>query len=408
MPPEKGYAYFWSSKKEYHEWVRIGIINSFYTRNVASGENNIVEAQSKLLEMNGHQISRFFIETDEMYSNFTYPIKRGLGVAFGFGQNPIKFLEDTEPELTVVHNLFPNIGENWIKKWNGPIIQFLHNFRSFCSNGIFFRNNNICMDCTKKSPLIGLVQKCYRDSYLATTPLVVRQLLRIQNYERSNHKFAVLSHQSKEIFNSLGVPNNKMFVIPNFTSSSTVTFETLDDVITEKDNKWVYSGRLNPGKGIVELASNWPKKYKLDIFGTGSQFKEISEICKDNTNIRMMGFVEHTKYLEMLKYYRGAVLPSNSFESSPVSCIEFLSHGLPVISHENNAMSSYISKYRAGEIFRNFNEIEFDRIISKIDLERNDYKKNSMLLHKKVFSQDAWLKKFYELAQELGVNAKNI
>lgn len=388
--------------------MKIVMIHSAYSRKNPSGENIVVEEQSKLLSEHGHDVFHFTVETDSEKTKSFYAFSKGVGVAFGFGKNPIKFLEEIQPDLTVIHNLFPNISENWIMKWNGPTMQFLHNFRRFCANGLFFRNNQICTDCVRISPILGLVHRCYRNSYTASLPLVIRQELRDQVPIMMNHKFVVLSEQSEELFFSSGIPREKMHVIPNFVANGSVDSDSAEYEKIEKNGIWIYSGRLEAGKGILELARSWPDTFKLDIFGSGSQMDELISICLNRPNIRIMGFINRGEYLQLLSNYSGAVLPSNSYESSPLSCIEFLSVGLPVISHQNNSMSRYISKFKAGEIFGKFDTTELRESLTAVTSELSLYEKNSKLLYEGVFSTKSWLSNFFSLAKELGVNPSSI
>jgi len=89
--------------------VRIAVIHSFYSSRTVSGENIVVKGQIEALKSKGHEVELFARYTDLEEQNLTYGLRSALRVITGLGFNFKKEIEKFDPELILVHNLFPNI-----------------------------------------------------------------------------------------------------------------------------------------------------------------------------------------------------------------------------------------------------------------------------------------------------------
>ena len=123
--------------------------------------------------MAGHEVLVVARQTDDEMKTQGYELKSAVRVATGRGPDPTPELKAFGPDVTHVHNLFPNFGERWLGTWAGPLVATLHNFRSLCANGLLFRDGATCTKCIKGNPLPALRYACYRGSHAATLPLAL-------------------------------------------------------------------------------------------------------------------------------------------------------------------------------------------------------------------------------------------
>ena len=92
------------------------------------------------------------------------------------------------------------------------------------------------------------------------------------------------------------------------------------------------SGRLTAEKGFSELIEFWPTGYKLDIYGEGPLIGELKRKAASRGDISIKSGVSRKELSKMLPMYSGAILPSRWFEPGPLTVLEYLAAGLPIIS----------------------------------------------------------------------------
>ena len=99
-----------------------------------------------------------------------------------------------------------------------------------------------------------------------------------------------------------------------------------------KDDYYVYVGRLSPEKGVKTLlaaAANTP--YRLKIAGGGPLLDELQQQYSKNTNIEFLGHLSPEGVGDLMQRAKAIVQPSECYENNPLSVIEALCAGIPVI-----------------------------------------------------------------------------
>ena len=156
--------------------------------------------------------------------------------------------------------------------------------------------------------------------------------------------------------------------------------------IDEEDKILLYTGRIVPEKGIKELLQSLQliqhKNFKLLILGAAlnnikiktKYEKEIEEIVKDNNDkVIFTGFIN---YEEIYKFYdiaNIAVLPSIWNDPAPLTVIESLICGLPIITTYSGGIPEYATNGSA--IFLNRDRNLIENLAHCIDYLLSDYTK---------------------------------
>lgn len=313
--------------------MNILIIHSVYRDLHLSGENNVVQSQIDFLRtLNNVEVTVVNQQRPSSKINLFYLLRTAFYVASGHGQNPIKSKNFFNPDLILVHNLFPNFSTRWLSKIDVPTIVFSHNYRNFCASGNFFRANKVCDLCMSKSVFYALRHSCYKDSLLATFPLFFKQFREKSKGPKLSKfvKTVCVSEQLAVTHQRSGISSQSLGVIQNFVPD-TETFEIKPHDPSEQIS-WVTIGRLVPEKGMGKLIENWPRNYKLDIIGDGPERKKYEALTANRENIRLLGSLSKSQISEILPRYFGGILPSIWAEGSPLTEIEFLRAGLPIIN----------------------------------------------------------------------------
>ena len=326
--------------------MRIALVHSFYSARQPSGENDVVERQHHLLEKAGHDVRLIARATDSDQHPAFFKTRAGFRVATGIGGDPSSDLHEFNPDVVHVHNLFPNFGTQWIRRWRGPVVVSLHNYRAVCSRGDLYRGGAHCEDCATFGTHRAVVHGCYRNSRLATLPLAVSR----SNFQRDALQVAdavvtTSSTSDAEMKRLMDFPLTTR-LIPNPGPD-----EGVKPVRGAFRSGWIAMGRLSPEKGFIELIESWPLGESLDIVGSGPIADQIA------TAIQGTG-ISHKKSMSLaelrhgLSHYVGMVFPSRWIEVAPQVVVEAMRVGLPVVAYEGNGVSSLVLESKTGLSYR--------------------------------------------------------
>jgi glycosyltransferase involved in cell wall biosynthesis len=334
------------SKHDKRSRLRIAIVHSFYSSRVPSGENAVVETEMRALLRAGHDVGLFAAHTDELELRPLYRLSSAARVAFGVGRSPIHELEDFAPDVIHVHNLFPNWGSRWVGSLEVPFVATLHNFRTICSNGLLFRDGNICTLCPDGSSGSAIRYACYRDSRIATAPLALatRRAPAVQPIVRFARHIIVQSEVARAIYERYGVAERKLQVWPNFLDAEAdpgwMKRSTPGDY-------WLFVGRLGREKGVVALAEAWPSDAQLVVVGDGPERGAVERAARGK-RIEVLGLVPRERATGLMHAATGLIFPSRCFESFPVVYAEAMAAGLPILAWEPNVVAAMVKQHGTG------------------------------------------------------------
>ena len=157
--------------------LKILLVHNFYSSAVPSGENQVFEAEKRLLLQYGHEVQEFIRRSDEIRGDRILGTLRG---AVATPYNPFmaasikKKVKDFKPDIVHVHNTFPLISPAIFHSigHSAARVLTLHNYRLICPSAIPMRDGKICTDCFGSHwPLPSVQHGCYRNSRIATLPL---------------------------------------------------------------------------------------------------------------------------------------------------------------------------------------------------------------------------------------------
>ena len=253
-----------------------------------------------------------------------------------------KIIKENDIDIVHVHNFFPLITPavfKAAKDSKAKVVHTLHNYRLWCISGILYRDGfGICEICAhKKISLSGILNKCYRKSLLQS---FVAQLAfwfyKLIGAFNNIDYFFVLTNFQKNKVKSLGVSESKIILKPN---SLQMSF----DMETQKHN-YVYVGRLEESKGILNLLEIWDKfdeKYILTIVGGGDIEAELRRKYK-KPNIIFKGKCSREETMAIVSHSKYLLQPSLLYETFGLTIIEAMGTGVPVIGYDIGTRSDFI------------------------------------------------------------------
>ena len=329
--------------------MRIAVVQSFYSTGLPSGENRVVEDQVEALLEAGHEVLLVRQDTDDLQGAL-YPLRTAVNLALGTGFDPTPQLKAFVPDVVHVHNIFPNISTRWLSTWDGPIVASLHNYRLSCSNGLFFRDGEVCTDCVDRGTTSAIRHGCYRNSRLATLPVALSRTRTREHFAKVS-AVVTTSELSDEVVHRYIDGSLRTVVIPNFGNRSAVAVEPVSESAT-----WIAAGRLSPEKGFVELVEDWPFDESLLIVGDGPERLNVQRAA-DGRSVEVRPSVERAEFRSLLTICQGLVFPSRWFEADPQVVVEAMSLGVPVVAFHVNAVAPIVLGSGAGAVYSSGDEL---------------------------------------------------
>ena len=266
-----------------------------------------------------------------------------------------KLIADRGFDLVHVQNFFPQFSPSvhWAAKRAGAaVVQTLRNYRLACINGQFFRDGRICEDCLGRSPLRGVVHRCYRDS-LAGSSIVAAMLTThrmLGTWSTRVDRFIAPSRFTREKMIETGLPPEKIDVKPNFLPSAPA------HPGTGGGGYFAYVGRLSKEKGIQTLIDAWksipPSGPGLKLVGTGPLEPLLKAAAESMPNVQMMGARTPEEVLSILADAHALIFPSEWYETFGRVAMEAYSVGTPLIASDVGAVAEIVDDGVTGFRFR--------------------------------------------------------
>ena len=331
----------WAEKmgKKAERKLNILIAHNYYQ--IPGGEDSVVKNETSLLEEQGHNVFTYKRSNTEI-NNMSIIKKFLLPFITIFNIRTFvevrKIIKDKKIDIIHVHNTLFLISPSIYfaaKSLKIPVVQTIHNFRLLCVGATFYRSNRICEECIDSGPFYAVKYKCYRNNIFQTFVCALSNTIHtvLKTYKSIN--FICLTEFNKEkLLNLKYVNSDRSYIKPNFIKTGTVT-----EQINGKRNHYIFAGRIDELKGIKVLLQAWKLLQQKEIVpelyicGKGPLVSWCEEYLEKNnlTNIKLLGFIDNGKVRELISTSKGLVLPTQWYEGFPVSIVEALSVGTPVI-----------------------------------------------------------------------------
>lgn len=207
----------------------------------------------------------------------------------------------------------------------------LHNFRLMCVNGLLLREGRVCEDCVGTHPWRGVQHSCYRGSRplsaIAASTIAVGRFR--HTLDHAIDRFIAPSAFTRAKTIASGVAPEKIVVKPHGVEDPGNRTESPSHSSTV-----LFVGRLSPEKGLSLLLDAWehvlPAFLDLVVVGDGPQ-RELLE-GRQTKRARFLGWREPAEVRRLMLTARALAFPSIWYESFPLTVVEALAAGLPVLA----------------------------------------------------------------------------
>lgn len=341
---------------------RVLLANKFYYRR--GGDCIYVLNLEQLLKDNGHEVAIFAMDYPENlpsdWSGYFPPeirfspgpgmieaLRRPLGTA-QVKRKFNKLLDDFRPDIVHLNNIHSQLSpviariahERGVK-----VVWTLHDYKLLCPRYDCLRNGEVCELCfDNKSNL--LKHKCMKGSTVASA----LAYMEAKKWDRHSldewtDLFIGPSRFMADKMAHGGFTKGKISHLCNF-----IDIGKCDKDDYSRSDYYCYVGRLSHEKGVatlIEAARRLP--YRLVIVGGGPLEEELKK--QATPNIEFVGFKQWPEIKEIVGHARFTVVPSEWYENNPLSVIEALCLGTPVLGAEIGGIPELIDRDSNGDTF---------------------------------------------------------
>jgi len=340
----------------------------------AGGPETVLFQSMRVLNSLGHEVipfsmkhprnlktpySRYFVSEVD-YNNHNGDILKKLKTAVNliYSVEAEKKMEvlinDTRPQLAHLHNIYHQISPSILralKRHSIPVVMTLHDFKLACPSYTFLRNGTPCEICEGRHFYKAVIHRCVKNSYLSSLLCATEMYLHkmLQTYSKGVDVFIVLSQFSKEKMIRYGLPEEKIEVLPNCI-----------DVDQYHPHKMVgdyvlFLGKLSEKNGIFTLvqAMKHIPEVKLKVAGEGEMGPLLKEyVAREGLkNAEFLGFMAEEKLKKLMQECYFTVFPSLCYHNCPMSVLESLASGKPVLASNLGSVPEFVEDGVDGFLF---------------------------------------------------------
>ena len=245
-----------------------------------------------------------------------------------------QMLADIKPDVIHLHNIYHHLSSSIlgvIRESGIPCVQTLHDYKLACPNYSMFTEGRACERCKGGHYCQAIRHNClngFWPSVLAAAEISFTKY--DQSYERTVGTFVCPSRFMQEKMREWGEPPGKLVHLPNPT-------DIPDHLGGQRDTgPYVFIGRLSAEKSVDTLIKAFAKtdKAELLVIGEGPERLRLGKLAQElaGGRIRLLGFQSGTDLDRYRSQARALLLPTISYENSPLTVLEAMAHGVPVIA----------------------------------------------------------------------------
>lgn len=279
-------------------------------------------------------------------------LKKGLSTIKAFSNWTIvdqlrRYQQLGRYDCWLIHNVFPVMSPavyDLAFSMRIPVIHYLHNYRLGCINGFFMNHGEPCQRCMHGNFLPAFQTACWHESRLQSGIMgAITSRARGMDLFHRVHRWVAISRAQKQEHVDMGIPADRIFVIPHFFESKgeAPDYPYQGDVL--------FVGRLSAEKGVDRLLLAWERIQDcgrtLRIVGDGPERGRLEEMVRSKRlrNVSFTGFLEHAQMAAIWEQSACSIVPSVWKEPFGMVVLESWAKGRPVIAHRIGALEEIVS-----------------------------------------------------------------
>jgi len=335
--------------------VKILVCHTYYRQR--SGECAVVEREAELLRNRGHEVSLFTYDNRDGETLASLQLATRAIYSRRTKRDLRRFVSGQAVDVAHVHNtwlmaspsLYPALASLGI-----PVVKTVHNYRWLCPVATMYRDGQCCHDCLERpgGNFHAIVHRCFNGSLVgslaaASRLSIARDVLHI--YQRYVDVIIVQNEFARGMLVSAGFDPARMLTKGNFLTMPAGLRPSRGDYL-------IFFGRHEASKGLATLLRAMESaRVPLEVFGEGPLSdwlqKEVSRRFGDSGQVHIAGHVPRRTLDEAIAGSRAVVFPSEWYESYPLSIVEAMAFGKPVIASNLGGAATIVNDGVNGLLF---------------------------------------------------------
>jgi glycosyltransferase involved in cell wall biosynthesis len=341
--------------------VKILIVHGRYRSAAPSGENRVVDQEAAALLAAGHEVELYQSDSDDI-ADMSVAGKAMVPVQSvwnGRARHELaRRLASAQPDVVHVHNTFPRLSPSVLyacRDARTPVVATIHNYRLLCAGGSFFRDGRPCHDCLDGPRTRALQHGCYRDSRLATLPVVANLAWNRSAWRDLVSAYIFVSASQRDLMKDLALPEERVFVKHNLVPAPIATRTDADTT----EHMVLYLGRLDAAKGVPLLMRAWDvfregnpdSALRLVVAGSGPLHAEVRQWGSTHSSVDVVGLVAPEEAARLRRRALAAVVPSVWEETFGLVAVEAMAAGVAPIAAARGAFPELVDHGVNGALF---------------------------------------------------------
>lgn len=373
---------------------KILLVNKFYYSR--GGDCLVMMNTEHLLQAAGYEVAVYAMSYEQNiaspYSSlFASEVKfSGKGIikaamrSLGMGdivQSFSNILQEFRPDIVHFHNIHSYLSPIIVKQaynFGCKVLWTMHDYKVLCPSYSCLRNGKPCQLCFNDKSQV-LRHRCMKNSLPASILAYIEALRwNKSTLQKYVHHFIAPSQFMRSKMVEAGYDADRISVICNCIDKNKSNLLAQATYQKPDTPYYCYVGRLSQEKGIEQLlvtAAQLP--YKLYVAGTGPLADTLQKQYANNDNIVFTGHLTANQVVELVTNAEAMVIPSAWYENNPLSVIESLCMGTPVIGARIGGIPELIDEHETGLLYDNDNSQELQSHIKSI-FEQNHFNRSEI------------------------------
>lgn len=349
--------------------------NYFYLR---GGAERVFFEEAALLRAHGHDTVYFSTQSDrnlesEFASYFVSELKLSLRNMGRFiycresRRKLRKLIVDTSPDIAHLHNIYQDLSPSILPelRMHGiPVILTLHDYKIICPNYTMSHGGRICEDCRGGRFYRCVTNRCKQGSLGKSLVIAMEAYVHrwMDIWGKNVTKFIAPSSFMKEKMVSFGWDAGRIEVVSNFIDLRQYRAGG------KAGDYFLFLGRLAGEKGVATLVDAFmgcDDGARLVIAGGGPLEEALKGKAAGDARISFAGHLAGEALRDAIVGSRAVVVPSEWYENAPMSVLEAMAYGKPVIGARIGGIPEMIEEGVTGFLFESGNVKELRK---KLDL----------------------------------------
>ena len=329
--------------------MNILFINKFFWDK--GGSETVYFGEIDLLEKNGHTVIPFSMQDERnrpsefskyFVSNINYEtaskyekIVAASRIIYSFEAKKkiTELLKNNKIDIAhfhiFQHQISPSVFAP-LRKAGIPIVLTLHDLKPMCPNYQMYTKGHTCEKCKGHKYYNCLLNSCTKGSRAKSLINTIEMYFHhYMGYYKNVDSYIAVSNFFKNKMSEFGFKKDNITYMPNFIDTNRFKYNPADKGYA------LFLGRLSAEKGIDKLikACEMTPEIPVVIAGTGPMEEQLKKVVQDKalSNVSFVGFKSGDDLLKLITEASFTILPSQWYENCPMSILESMAVGTPVI-----------------------------------------------------------------------------